>query len=325
MKIGILGCGAYGMALSDILVNNNYNVIMWTKFEEEKNSLKLTRKNDLAIPGYTLNSNIDITTDISKVIENSNLIIIVVPIAFLEDTLKEIKPYIKDNNIVIGTKGKKKNGLTASLLVKRYLNTNSIAVLSGPSFAIDIVSKSPIGLTAATTNNETKDLVDKAFSNNYIDIEYTNDLLGTEICGAIKNVAALATGILEGLNTNESTQAMMLAKLINDIRILLENLGNNKDTFLTYAGIGDLYLTCTSIKSRNFSYGKLLGENKSIEELNNYLKNNTVEGVYTLESIHNLLKDKNISLKIIDIIYEIVFNNINPKELLTVLVDKDKG
>ena len=116
---------------------------------------------------------------------------------------------------------------------------------------------------------------------------------------------------------------MMLTKLINDIRTLLENLGNNKDTFLTYAGIGDLYLTCTSIKSRNFSYGKLLGENKSQEELDNYLNNNTVEGVYTLKSIHNLLKDKNISLPIIDMVYEIVFNKINPKELLTVLVDKD--
>ena len=323
MKIGIIGCGAYGIALSDVLVNNNHDVIMWTKFEEEMNSLKLTRKNDLAIPGYILNNNIDITTDISKVIQESNLLVIVIPIAFLEDTIKEMQPYIKDNNIVIGTKGIEKNGLTASSLVKKYLNTNNIAVLSGPSFAVDLVSKNIIGLTVATTTNEIKDIVDKAFNNNYIDIEYTNDLLGTEICGSIKNVVAISTGILNGLNTNESTQAMMLTKLINDIRTLLENLGNNKDTFLTYAGIGDLYLTCTSIKSRNFSYGKLLGENKSQEELDNYLNNNTVEGVYTLKSIHNLLKDKNISLPIIDMVYEIVFNKINPKELLTVLVDKD--
>lgn len=322
MKIGILGCGAYGMALSDILVNNNHNVMMWTKFEEEMNSLKQTRKNEKAIPGYTLNNNIEITTDLSKIIKESNLLVIAIPIAFLEDTLKEMKPYINGNNIVIGTKGIEKSGLTASSLVKKHLNTNNIAVLSGPSFAIDVVSKKTMGLTVVATNNEIKELVDEVFRNHYIDIEYTNDLLGIEICGAIKNIAAISTGILEGLNTNESTTAMLLTKLISDIRTLLDKLDSNKDTFLTYAGIGDLYLTCTSTKSRNFNYGKLLGSNKSREELNEYLQNNTTEGVYTLESIHNLLKDKNISLKIIDTIYEIVFNNMNPKELLTVLVDK---
>ena len=323
MKIGILGCGAYGIALSDILTKNNNEVLMWTKFEEEMNSLKTTRRNEKAIPGYILNSNIDITTDISKVIEESNLLLIVIPITFLEDAIKEMKPYIKNNNIVIATKGIEKNGLTASSLVKKHLDTKNIAVLSGPTFAIDLVSGNVVGLTAATTNDEIKSIVGKAFTTDYLKLKYTTDILGTEICGAIKNVAAIATGILNGLNTNESTNAMMLTELISDIRTLLKELNAYENTFLTYAGIGDLYLTCTSTKSRNFSYGKLLGENKSSEELNNYLNNNAVEGVYTLKSIHNLLKDKNISLPIIDMIYEIVFNKINPKELLTVLVDKD--
>ncbi|MBE6157530.1 MAG: NAD(P)H-dependent glycerol-3-phosphate dehydrogenase [Firmicutes bacterium] len=321
MKIGVFGCGAYGMALSDILANNNHKVTMWTKFEEEMNSLKTTRKNEKVLPGYILNDNIDITTDMKKVIEESELLVMAIPMAFLESTVIEMKPYIKNNNIVIGTKGIEKSGLTAHEIIKKHLDTDNIGVLSGPSFAIDIVSKNVLGLTVATASKQTKELVEKTFSNNYINLEYISDIAGTEICGAIKNVAAIGMGILTGLHTNESTQAMMLKRLIEDIRTLLDKLGSNKDTFLAYAGIGDFYLTCTSTKSRNFSFGKLLGE-KNKEEVKTYLENTTVEGVYTAKSIHSVLKDKNISLPIIDTIYEIIFNEEDPLKLLTVLVEK---
>ena len=207
-------------------------------------------------------------------------------------------------------------------VVEKHLNTNSVAVMSGPPFAVDLVTKMPAGLSIASKSPETILLAKKALQNNYIKLRDTNDITGVEICGSIKNVIALAAGMLDGLKANDSTKAMLIAEAMHDMEAILDAFDCNKRTVLSFAGIGDLLLTCTSSKSRNFTLGKLIGEKPPREEIDKYLANTTVEGYYTLESIYQLLKDKEVTIPIIDLIYEIAVQGKDPELLLAFLVFK---
>ena len=324
MKIGIFGTGAYGMALASILSENKYDITMWTKFKEEKDLLIKDRGNQKLLPGFFLDNNIKITNNINECAKDKDLLVIAIPAAFVTDLCSELSYVVdKDVNICIASKGIEQNsGLFVHQIVGNYIDSENIAVISGPSFAVDVVTKKPIGLTLATTSINAKNVVNKAFRNDYVKLRHTNDIIGTEICGSIKNVIALASGILEGLNASDSTRAMFITESIHDIEEIINAFDGDRRTVLSFAGFGDLLLTCTSTTSRNYSYGKLVGERKSKEELDNYVKNTTVEGYYTLESIYQLLNDKNVSIPIIDLIYNIIKNDKNPKELLTFLVTK---
>lgn len=323
MKVGIFGTGAYGMALSSILSSNQCKITMWTKFEEEKENLEKTRMNEKLLPNFKLDENVNITNSVEECIKDKDLLIIAIPAAFVSDLCNNMAPYIKDNHIIIATKGiEQGTGLFISEIVENKLNTKNIAVISGPSFATDLISKMPAGLSLASTSEETINLAKEAFQNSYVRLRETDDVIGVEICGSIKNVIALSSGILEGLNANESTKAMLITDAMHDMEEILDAFNCNKRTVLSYAGIGDLLLTCTSTKSRNFSFGKLIGSKPPKEEIDEFVKNNTIEGYYTLESIYQLLKNKQVSIPIIDLIYEITVNGDNPELLFSFLVYK---
>ncbi len=323
MKVGLFGTGAYGMALSSILMENNCEVTMWTKFEEEKNQLETTRKNEQLIPNFEIDKRIKLTTSVEECIENANLLIIAIPAAFVDSLCQEMAPFIDQNHILIATKGiEQGTGLFISEIVKKHLNTDNIAVISGPSFAVDIVLKKPIGLSIASDSPETVLLARQALQNNYLKLRETNDVIGVEICGSIKNVIALAAGMLEGLNANDSTKAMFITEAMHDMENILDAFDCNKRTVLSFAGLGDLLLTCTSSKSRNNRFGRLLGEKRPREEIDEFLAHNTVEGYYTLESIYQLLKNKEVTIPIIDLIYEIAVQGKDPELLLVFLVFK---
>ena len=324
MKVGLLGTGAYGMALSSILIDNNCDITMWTKFEEEKNLLDETRQNEKLLPNFKISEKIKITTSIEECIKDKELLIIAIPAAFVENLTYRMQPFIKNQHIIIATKGiEQESGLFINQIVEKNLNTKNVGVISGPSFAKDIVSKMPIGLSIASKKKKTRELAKQALQNKYIKLRETTDVIGVEICGAIKNVIALAAGMLSGLNASDSTKAMLITEAMNDMEEILFAFGAKKRTVNSYAGIGDLLLTCTSEKSRNYSFGKMLGQNKSKEEIKQYIDNTTIEGFYTLESIYKLLKHKKVSIPIINLIYDIAVEGLTPEELLTFLVEKN--
>ena len=323
MRVGLFGSGAYGLALSSILTHNRHEVIMWTRFEEEKKELEKSRKNEKYLPGFTIPEEVIFTTNVEECIKDTDLVIIAIPAAYVDSVCQTMKPYVKDNHIIIATKGiEQGTGLFMDQIVSKHLDTENIAVISGPSFAVDIITKKPVGLSIACKTSETILLARQALQNSYLRLRECDDITGVEICGSIKNVIALAAGMLDGLQANESTKAMFITEAMNDMEEILTAFNCNRRTVDSYAGIGDLLLTCTSVKSRNYSFGRLIGEKPDQKELEKYLDNTTVEGYYTLESIYQLLRNKDVSIPIIDLIYEIVVNGKNPELLLSFLVFK---
>ena len=324
MKIAILGTGAYGIALGNIFYENHCEVTMWTKFEEEKEQLDQTRKTEDKLPQYQIPVGIQFTTDMKTAVGNADLIVIAIPASFVDDVVKELSQRVESHpSICIASKGIERDTcLFLSNIVEHYIKTKHLAVLSGPSFAIDIISHVPIGFTLATKSQKTQEILKKTLSNEHIKLRVTDDLIGVEICGAIKNVIALAAGMLEGMKVKESTKAMFLTESLHDIKELIKGLGGNKQTILSFAGFGDLLLTCTSSKSRNFTFGKMIGEGRSKKELDQYCQRTTIEGLYTLESIHQLINHKKIKIPIIDLIYSIVFYQQDCQQLLNFLITK---
>lgn len=324
MKVSVLGCGAYGIALSIMLNRNNHDITMWTKFEDEKKMLETERENKNKLPNVKIPNNIKFTTNLEEAVTNKDLIIIAIPAGFVGETSKELKKFItKQQHVCLASKGiEQESCLFVEEIFKKHIKTDNLAVISGPSFAIDMVSDSPIGLSIATKNEETNKIVKKALENKYLKLRETNDIIGIEICGSIKNVIAIAAGMLDGMNATNSTKAMFITESLNDIKELIDSLGGNKKTILSFAGFGDLLLTCTSEQSRNYKFGKLIGSNVSKEELDEYITNTTIEGLYTLKSIYKLLNDKKVNMPIIDLIYNIILKDEDCKKLFEFLITK---
>ena len=319
MKISILGAGAFGLALASIFKENNNDVTVWSRFEEEVASLREKNTNE-KIKNIKLPSGIKYTSNLKDTVESSELLVIAIPAEFVDDLVKQLKTLVKKQYILIASKGIEND--TFSFLeevVRRGINTRKIAVISGPTFAIDIVKSYPVSFTLASRSWTTREVIKKTLVSSHVKVRPSRDVVGVEVCGAIKNVISIASGMIEGMNYPESTKAMFITESLHDLKNLIKALGGNKKTILTFAGFGDLLMTATSTKSRNFTFGKMLGENRPKEEIEKYKKETTIEGLYTLESIYNLIKKKKVYMPIIYLIKDIVDGKKEAKTLIDLL------
>lgn len=324
MKIGLIGCGAYGIAMAEMLHKNNKDIIMWTENEKK---IKEYEKNGCIkdiIPGVTCSKDIKLTNSYEEVMKDRDIIFIMSTAHFVGSICDGIKPYLKlDQVICIASKGIENNSCEfLSNIAREKLNTRKICIISGGSFAIDMVNGNPVALTVASKSSQSAKKVKEALQSDSVKLRVSRDVIGVQICGSIKNVIALAAGMLDGMGYPESTQCFLITESIHDIKSLIGALGGKPKTILSYAGVGDLLLTCTSTKSRNFSFGKLVGEGITKEEKEKHLKENTVEGYYTLKSIYKLVKRKKISMPVVDLIYKIVMNDKDPHLLAEFLINK---
>lgn len=325
MKIAILGAGAYGLSLALMAhENSNNKIVMWTRSEEEKNILLSNRGNPRLLPNAVIPNTIGFTTNMEECVRGSDIVLIMVPAGGVDDVSKELAKYYEGQYICMGSKGIEQDTcLFVYDVLRKHIKTKRVSVISGPSFAVDIASYVPIGLSLASEQKKTAKIIKKALENKYLKIRVCDDVIGTEICGSIKNIIAIACGIVDGMGLPESTQAMLITEALHDIKGLIHALGGDKKTILSYAGIGDLLLTCTSTKSRNFSFGRLIGSKASEDEINQYMNNTTIEGLYTLKSIYKLLKNKKVDMPIIDIMYDIIVNKKDINLLTKFLIEKD--
>ena len=317
MKITVLGAGAYGVALATIL-NEKNDVTVYSVIKSEIDSLTETYRNEKLFPNIEISRKIKFTNNIDEALKDTSFIVIAIPTNYLSDTVNLLNNKInKDINICIASKGiNNKECKFAYDIVHDILKTDNISVLAGPSFAIDTIKKENIILSLA--GNNIKNL--KKFFPSFIKIETTSDIIGVELCGTLKNIFAISCGILDGMNTSESTKSSYLTKIINETMNIICKFNGLKETILLSCGVGDIILTCSSKKSRNFSLGYLIGSKSDKDKIEDYLKNTTVEGLDAIISIKKVFEEKNIKSEIIDLIYDIILNNDDPKKLLNYIV-----
>lgn len=322
MKIGILGAGAYGMAMASVFDNNGHKIKIWSNSEEEVNLLLANHKSNKI--DYIIPDDFVITTDMKLVVMDADIIVIAVPSEFVRNVCMELNKYFKEEQIIcIASKGIENNScLFMDDVVRQCIKTDNIAVISGGTFAEDMVKEVPVGLTLATKSKLAGDMMLKAMENDYVKIQITDDIIGTEICGSIKNVFAIAAGMLEGMKYPESTKSLFMTEVIKDIKFLIKSLGGKEETILSFAGIGDILLTCSSSKSRNYTLGKMIGEERERQEIKKYIDSSTIEGLYTLNSIKKLLNDKEIEMPIIDLISDIIMGKKDLEEFKKILIKK---
>ena len=323
MKVSIIGTGIYGVALALDIASNNHVVTMWT--ESDKLANHFLEKHDLKpITDAFIPDKVKVTSDLKKALKDAEFIILATSAKYVREILQNMKPYYHNlTPICIASKGIENDTYSfLSDIVRSELKAKHIAVISGPTFAIDLINEEPVALSSAVTSKKAYTYTSLALSNERVKLRENRDIYGTQLCGSIKNVIAIAAGILDGLGYNESTRAFLITESIHDIKELLEKMECNPKTILSFAGIGDLMLTAGSPKSRNYQYGILLGKRKTEEELNSYLAKNTTEGYYTLLSIKGLTKNRKIKMPIVNIIYDIAINHKDPEELANFLIKK---
>lgn len=324
MKISIIGTGIYGIALGISAAENNHDILMWSENENLVNSFIKTHSlkpvTEAIIP-----DNINVTNDLKKCLDNVDLIILATSAKYVRSICQDMKADFDNlTPICIASKGIENDSCYfLSDIVRNILKAKHLGVISGPTFAIDLINKEPCALALATTSTKLNTSVNKALLSKHLKLRTNSDVNGTELCGSIKNVIAIASGIISGLGYSDSTRAFLITEVVHDIKEFLFKMKCNPKTVLSFAGIGDLILTCSSEKSRNYKFGQLLGASPSKQEIQNYLDNNTTEGYYTLLSITELIKNRKINMPIIDLIYDIIINNESPQKLIEFLINKD--
>ncbi|OQM34056.1 NAD(P)H-dependent glycerol-3-phosphate dehydrogenase [bacterium endosymbiont of Pedicinus badii] len=322
-KISIIGTGAYGTALALFLSKNGYEVILWSKNAKYLRELKKERKNKFFFPNIRFPKNLKIGISLAMVASFSKNILIVVPSQKFKRILQEIKPFLKKNSrIVWATKGLEKNtGRLLQEVAEEILGKNiPLAFISGPTFAHEVAVGLPTSIVVSSKNKKFReDLKEILCSEKYFLVYKTSDFIGVQICGVVKNIIAIGSGISDGIGLGSNAKAFLITQGFSEMVALGTAMGAIKKTFFGVAGIGDLVLTCTTDHSRNRSFGILIGKGNSIKKSKRIL-GKTVEGYNNIKEVLILSKRYNINMPIVKQIYKILYRKKNAKNSLLSLM-----
>ena len=324
-KICVLGAGSWGSALALVLAKKGYEVSMWTLNEEQANKINKTRENIDYLPGVLFPNNIVVTTDLEETVVDSKIIVLAVPSQAIRSVSKQIKPFVKDEQILVDVaKGLEKgSGLRLSEVCEQELPKNPYVTLSGPSHAEEVAKDIPTTVVVASQDLEIAQIVQDIFMSPKFRV-YTNpDIVGVELGGALKNIIAFGAGICDGLGYGDNAKAALMTRGISEIGRLGAAMGANLSTFAGLSGIGDLIVTCTSMHSRNRRAGILIGQGKNLEETLEEVKM-VVEGITATEVAYEVAKELNIDMPITNAIYSVLHNGSNPNEVVIELMMRNK-
>lgn len=318
MKISILGMGAYGIALAKVFHENDNKVAIWSKFKDEVDIVKLKRENINAFPGVKIPRQIELTNDLEECVKNSKIIVIAVPMNAVRDIAKELAKYINSEQVIcIVSKGiETATNKLMSEVVFEETKSENICMLAGPSFAIELVKNNEIGFTVASESSIARTAVKICLENERITVNLSRDIIGSQVAASVKNIFAIALGILDGMKKSDSTRATVFTILANDLRVIIEIFGGKYQTIFSYAGIGDLFLTCLSQKSRNYTFGKYIGQGLNKDEALERMSTKTVEGMHSLVSLKKILDQKEIELKSVNAIYDAVYGDCKVEDFV---------
>ncbi|GHV12881.1 glycerol-3-phosphate dehydrogenase [NAD(P)+] [Fibrobacterales bacterium] len=329
MKISILGTGGWGLALGKVLEGNGHEISFWTPSAAEVESLSQNSENKDKLPGVELPKSFRYTTDMAGATENAGIIIFAVPSQFMESTAALLCECEKrEVSVVSATKGISENSLKRMSEVilsnVKWLSADSVVALSGPTHAEEVARGVYTAIVAASPNQNLAKSVQEIFSNKTFRVYTSQDIVGVELCGSVKNVIAIAGGIIDGLENGvgDNTKAALITRGQAEIRRLGEKLGANPLTFSGLAGIGDLIVTCMSRHSRNRFVGEQIGKGKSLSEVLANMKM-VAEGVPTCRSSHALAYSCGIEMPIVNAVYETLFNGKNPRVAIEELMTRE--
>ncbi|MDO4501494.1 MAG: NAD(P)H-dependent glycerol-3-phosphate dehydrogenase [Erysipelotrichaceae bacterium] len=325
MKISVLGAGTWGMALARLLCLNQHEVTVYSAIPSEIDELASTRlhKN---LPGMIIPDEIIFTKDLKEACIDKEIVVFAVPSIFVRSTANKAKEFLNNKQVIVDVaKGIEADTLlTMSEVIKSELGEDfNVVAFSGPTHAEEVAKDLPTTIVSACKNEEAAKLVQDAFMNSNMRVYTNDDVLGVELCGALKNIIALASGVSTGLGFGDNSKAAIITRGIAEMKRLGLLMGAKNETFSGLAGIGDLIVTCTSIHSRNNRCGMLLGQGVSAEEAKKQV-GMVVEGINALPAAMKLKEKYDVDMPIIETVNKIVFEGADPKTEVIKLMNRDK-
>lgn len=326
-KIGVVGAGAWGTALSLLLADKGHDVTLWMYEKDLAEEMARTRENRVYLPGFALPGSILVTPSLEAAVKDKPIILSVVPSHTVRIVAKQFAPFLtKDAIIISASKGIEIDTLMPisevfkDILPKEF--HEQLCFLSGPSFAKEVAQKMPTAVALASYDPVAGKKAQEVFSNAYFRV-YTNpDVLGVELAGSLKNVVAIAAGVLEGMGFGYNTMAALLTRGLAEMARLGVAMGGDIQTFSGLAGMGDLVLTCTGGLSRNRTLGMRLGRGEKLDDILRETKT-VCEGVKTARAARDLAQKYDIAMPIVEEVYQLLYEAKDPKLAVRDLMNRE--
>ena len=324
-KISIIGAGSWGTALARLLAVNGHAVVMWSIVEDEIRMLQENHEHLTKLPGVKLPDDIVFTTDMECAVKGKDILVLAVPSPYTRSTSRTMAPYVSEGQIIVSVaKGIEESTLKVLAdVIKEEIPQADVAVLCGPSHAEEVGRGIPTTVVAGAKTRKTAEYIQNVFMNKVFRVYTSQDMMGMELGGALKNVIALAAGIADGLGCGDNTKAALITRGIAEMSRLGVAMGGHIETFNGLTGIGDLIVTCASRHSRNRKAGYLIGQGKTMQEAMDEVKM-VVEGVYSAKAAKILAEKYHIDMPIVEEVNQVLFEGKSAKEAMTDLMLRDK-
>ena len=307
--IAVIGAGSWGTTLAHLLSSKGFEIALWVYEKDLSEEIRQTRINSVYLPDIELPENIHVTGSLEEALKKARYIVNAVPAQHTRSIFKEVLPHIIDEAIIISVaKGIERGTLQTVSSILKELSAHPVAVLSGPSFAKEVIKKLPTAVTLATENIHTGVLLQEIFNVNHFRVYTHDDLLGVELGGSLKNVMAIASGIADSLGLGNNARASLITRGLIEMTRLGIAMGAKERTFSGLSGIGDLVLTCSSPLSRNYTVGVKLGQGMKLKDILTQMRS-VAEGVPTAESAYELSKKYHIEMPIIEQVYKVLYED----------------